>query len=103
MAHLELIGGAGGEGVKWDEKGFGCMELSALPWIAGVGYRAVEVRFGERDVLFGESPLDLSGHVAEIERAEPAVPRVVQEREKDELPALLVPEVVGAVDERDES
>ncbi|TFK84762.1 hypothetical protein K466DRAFT_588655 [Polyporus arcularius HHB13444] len=86
MAHLELIGGAGGEGVKWDEKGFGCMELSALPWIAGVGYRAVEVRFGERDVLF-----------------EPAVPRVVEEREKDELSALLVPEVIGAADDTDEA
>ncbi|KAI0694087.1 hypothetical protein C8T65DRAFT_730192 [Cerioporus squamosus] len=53
-AHLEL-GAEGDVGVKWDEKGFGCMELSALPWIAGVGYRAVEVRFEERDVLFGES------------------------------------------------
>lgn len=42
------------EGVKWDDAGFECMELSALPWIAGAGYAALEVRFGKRDVLFGE-------------------------------------------------
>lgn len=68
-AHLSLVSGRGragvgvavevddgsGEGVKWDENGFGCMELSALPWIAGVGYKPVEVRFEKKDVLFGES------------------------------------------------
>ncbi|RPD53856.1 hypothetical protein L226DRAFT_617269 [Lentinus tigrinus ALCF2SS1-7] len=92
-AHLELVGGGvsvsvrvgeerGGEPVRWDEKGFGCMELSALPWIAGVGYRAVEVRFGEKDVLF-----------------EPTVPRVVEEpKVVDELPDLLVPDVVEEAD-----
>lgn len=42
------------EGVEWDDAGFECMELSALPWIAGAGYAALEVRFGKRDVLFGE-------------------------------------------------
>ncbi|KAI0750532.1 hypothetical protein C8Q74DRAFT_373909 [Fomes fomentarius] len=42
------------EGVKWDDTGLECMELSALPCIAGAGYMALEMRLGKRDVLFGE-------------------------------------------------
>ncbi|KAI0704786.1 hypothetical protein C8Q76DRAFT_752823 [Earliella scabrosa] len=46
-AHLAAL-----EDVKWDEAGFECMELSALPWIAGSGYAPLQVRFGKGEVLF---------------------------------------------------
>ncbi|KAI0737163.1 hypothetical protein C8Q80DRAFT_1214568 [Daedaleopsis nitida] len=66
-------------GLGYDEAGFECMELSALPWLAAVGYKAVEVRFGAREVLFGECS-SLAARTRAYVRSETAVEPAVPHR-----------------------